>query len=326
MERAQLLKREQLRAFGPVWDGAGVRGFAKEGYWHHRTVPGLSFKGSTFVTKTITTYRHAGNMRLTKSHAPADLLPDCIKPYFKEGMALNAIGLSGPGIRALLRDTYLLSIAEPFFISYMPVLPENHLNFGYEVQDFIRDIRKFREFGLFRTDRIGIQLNITCPNVGADLAKMLAKALRLLDQFLYIQLPVVVKLNLLVPAKTAAAIAQHPACTGLCIANSIPFGSAMGKGWWEARFPDGSPFASLGYGDGGLSGAPLFPELVTWLRRFRGIDPETYVHAGGGIMRAGDVDILRQHGADSVFFASVAMLRPWRVPGIIRRAHKVFKT
>lgn len=45
---------------------------------------------------------------------------------------------------------------------------------------------------------------------------------------------------------------------------------------------------------------------------------------GGGILKKADVDLLYQCGADAVMIGSVAILRPWRVRGIIKRAKQIY--
>jgi len=310
-----------LHAFGPVWDGAGARGFSGEGYWYHWLVPGLSFDGSTFVSKTITTYGTTGNMPLTERYAPQEFFPDCIALMKAKGAALNSVGLSGPSVSEFLETGRWQEIEDPFFISWMPVLSLEDPRYEWEMREFV--LAFSRELSTFRTNP-GIQLNISCPNTHVDLKALERRVERLLNMLSILCLPVVVKLSLLVPPEAAVKIAQHPACSGLCIANTIPFGTVLSEKWWELNFPNGSPLEEQGLTAGGLSGAPLLYEVERWLKDFRRLDKETYVNAGGGIMRPSDVDRLHYAGANSVFFASVAMLRPWRVRRIVKRAHELF--
>lgn len=312
------------KVFGPVWDASGLRGFFGEGYWFHQFVPGLSFEGSTFVAKTTTTYPNKGNMALKEDFTPLRLFPDCVYVDWRRGITLNAVGLSGPGTEALLATGRWTRIRDPFFISWMPIgktLEEQ----CQEATGFVQLLRSEPRFHL--SCDVGIQLNISCPNVGADLSAVLEKAEALLTILSELRLAIVVKLNLLVSPATAVRIAQHPACAGLCITNTAPFGTVLHEKDWASLFPYGSPLRQrcAAYGDGGLSGPPLLPYVENWVRRFRLAGGwSTHVNAGGGIWYADDVDRLKEAGADSVFIGSVAMLRPWRVRGIIERAHRVF--
>jgi dihydroorotate dehydrogenase len=323
----QQLKKESLRPFGPVWDSAGVRGFCREGYWFHKYVPGLSFEGSTFVAKTVTAWPRQGNTPLSPSLRPLQLIPKSVKPYLRKDMVLNSVGLSNPGAAHLLDKRFWLSIQDPFLVSFAPVLPEDDPQAKSEVERFVTIMSAAKD--RFRTRHLALQLNLSCPNVRAGLHKEAKRALvkkcsAILDTLSALRLPVVVKLNLLVDPWIAMDIAKHPACTGLCISNSIPFGEILPEWWWEEHFPGGSPLARRGFGNGGLSGAPLKDEVMKWLRQFRRFDSETYVNAGGGILHASDVDDLKDEGADSVFVGSVAILKPWRVRSVIERAHEIF--
>jgi len=312
-----------LNIFGPVWDASGVRGFFGEGYWFHRFVPGLSFEGSTFVAKTMTTYPNEGNMLLREDFSPARLFPDCIDFDLVDGFTLNSVGLSGPGIEALLSTGRWSGIQDPFLISWMPI--------GKQLEDQIEEAEEFvrilRDYGPFLPSRqVGIQLNVSCPNVGADLSAVVEKAHTMLSILKILGMPIVVKINLLVSAHAAAVIAQHPACAGLCMTNTVPFGQFLPKELWDEYFPDGSPLLKRNekYNGGGLSGPLLLKCVEDWLKGFRLIDKETYVNAGGGVWCADHVNVLRAAGANSIFIGSVAMHRPWRVRSIIRRAHVVF--
>lgn len=309
------------RTFGPVWDGAGARGFSGEGYWYHRLVPGLDFTGSTFVSKTITTFGTKGNMLLTRDYRPLKLFPDCIDVNLTEGIALNAVGLSGPSVRQFLATRRWHTIQEPFLISWMPVLGDDDPRHHREIPALIEALKE--ALRSFASDKVGLQLNISCPNVGADMHHLTEKAWFLLNMLSELKIPIVVKLNLLVPPDAAAHIARHRACSGICIANTIPFGTVLPSDWWQWKFSAGSPLAVHGYGGGGLSGWVLLQYVAWWVREFRTHDITTHVNAGGGILHADDVDVLADVGASSIFFASVAMMRPWRVRSIIARGHKL---
>lgn len=307
--------------FGPVWDASGLRGFFGEGYWFHKLVPGLSFRDSTFVAKTTTTYPNPGNMELREDFTPSGLFPDCVHVDWFRGITLNAVGLSGPGAEALLETKRWESIRDPFFISWMP-LGKTPEELRREAHTFVQLMKSYKHYKL--ACDIGIQLNVSCPNVGATLDQdtVLEKAEILLSILHELCLPIIVKLNLLVSPVTAARIANHSACAGICITNTAPFGTVLPEEDWERLFPHGSPLHQ--YGGGGLSGPLLLPFVESWVAAFRIIEGSKHVNAGGGIWRAGDVDRLKKAGADSIFIGSVAMLRPWRVRSIIERAHRVF--
>ena len=104
--------------FGPVLDGSGVEGFFGEGYWFHKFLRplGLNFNGCAFVAKTATLKPRKGNMPLKDDGiTPKELKPKCVKVKLFKGVALNAVGLSGPGAIALFEDGRWQKRTRPFF-------------------------------------------------------------------------------------------------------------------------------------------------------------------------------------------------------------------
>ncbi len=300
--------------FGHVFCAAGARNFIGEGYWHSRFT---DWTGSTLVTKTTTIDPRAGNMPLKSgSTQPRDFLPDCIRVKPLLGIALNAVGLSGPGARALFEDGRWQGLAKPFLISFMPVAPtkEGRLD---ETRRFVDLVQVYRS-GF--TSRFGIEFNGTCPNLkNVDFMEVVSEAQEELGILAALGVPVSIKLNLLVTPATAAEIAAH--CDALCITNAIPFGKLAGKIDWVRYFgtddPAQSPLAK--YGGGALSGPPLLPLVHNWVYEFRNLESNSFpINAGGGVFSIRDAMLLLGAGATSVFLGTVGMLRPWRVQGIIQ--------
>jgi dihydroorotate dehydrogenase len=118
--------------------------------------------------------------------------------------------------------------------------------------------------------------------------------------------------------KAAREISEHPACDALCVSNTLPWGSLPEYIDWRELFgSEVSPLADIG--GGGLSGKPLLWRVIDWLRVARsergGIRKP--INAGGGILSLRDAQETMRAGADSIFLGSIAILRPWRVRGII---------
>src|SRR3990167_10121613 len=93
--------------FRPVATAAGTQGFFGEGYWYHPLWKrlGMTFKQCGFVAKTTTLQMRVGNMPLQADGiTPQHMFPRCIVVSLRKGVVLNAVGLSGPGARALLDD------------------------------------------------------------------------------------------------------------------------------------------------------------------------------------------------------------------------------
>lgn len=305
--------------FGPVWDASGVRGFFGEGYWYHKWLKpiGLSFKGSTFVAKTTTLAPRKGNMELGEDGlSPRRRRPDCIVVKMRQGAALNAVGLSGPGAEALFADGRWQAREEPFFLSFMSV--EGTLSKRLdELNGFMRLFEKHR--AEFRAP-VGLQVNLSCPNTGRDFKEIEQEGVMMLAHAASLRIPLVPKFSVATPVEVVARIARHQACDAVCVSNTIP---------WARVDPDlkmrvfgtlESPLAM--YGGGGLSGAPLLPIVKEWVVKAWNARFPKPVNVGGGILAPLDAIELLELGAASVFVGSAAFLRPWRVASIIRAAHR----
>ena len=86
----------------PAWGASGVQGFfEKDKYWYHKLFAvfcGTWFLFHTFVAKTTTFAKRAGNMPLEKDGiTPLEWVPKCIIVKWWKRAVLNAVGLSGPG-------------------------------------------------------------------------------------------------------------------------------------------------------------------------------------------------------------------------------------
>ena len=304
--------------FGPAWDASGVRGFFGEGYWYHRWLKpvGLSFKGSTFVAKTTTLAPRKGNMELAADGlTPARRRPDCIVVKMREGAALTAVGLSGPGAEALFADGRWQARAEPFFLSFMAVGETRQQRFA-ELNCFVRMIDARRKE--FRAP-FGLQINVSCPNAGHAMEEFESETLLMLTRAGTLGIPLVPKFSVTTPIEVAARIARHPDCDAVCVSNTIPWARVDETLRLELFGTLESPLAK--YGGGGLSGAPLMPIVQGWLLRAALAKFPKPINAGGGILSPEDVRALRGYGAGSIFVGSAAFLRPWRVRSIIKAAH-----
>lgn len=300
--------------FGTVLDASGVRGFFGEGYAHHAAWRrlGLRFDGSTFVAKTTTFAARAGNMPLDDRLQPKELLPKCVvvKPW--AGVALNAVGLSGPGVMALLADGRWQARREPFFISFMSVEAER----GARLSELARFIDVLGPRLAAFAAPVGLQMNFSCPNAGLDPGMLLEEIGDALRVAAALRIPLMPKCNVLMPPEAAAELGRHESCDALCTSNTIPWGALPDRIDWQRLFGSReSPLAR--FGGGGLSGAPLLPLVEEWVTRVRAAGFRRQINAGGGILRIRDAQRLRKAGADAIFIGSVAMLRPWRVAGII---------
>ena len=313
---------DRMRLFGPVWGASGVQGFFGEGYWFHRLpwpFGSPSFDGCTFVAKTTTLEYRAGNTPLTTDCiTPRDWFPRSVKVYLLQGSMLNSWGLSGPGAAWLFGSERWQTRTEPFMLSVMSVRDTEHARLC-ELESFVRMLG--RHLPNFKAP-IGLQINLSCPNVGLNPQALIGEALSALDIAGVLGVPLVPKINVLVPPEVVAGVAAHEHCAAICTSNTVPWGARSDVIPWE-KFSanDESPLKELG--GGGLSGKYLLRLVVEHVRGIRALCPNLHINACGGIMDAQHVNRVVAAGASSISIGSVATLRPWRMRRIIARAYEL---
>ncbi|MGC9610846.1 MAG: hypothetical protein ABSE68_01340 [Minisyncoccia bacterium] len=300
--------------FGSVWNASGAQGFFGEGYWFHRVAKpfGLNFDGATFVAKTTTLNPRTGNMSLREDFSPKELFPKCIIVKPLKGVALNSVGLSGPGALKLFQTGLWQKRMKPFLISFMSV--------AKDAQTRIKELRQF--ISIFKhylpsfQAPVGLQINYSCPNIGIDTEELVNEVADGLDAASYLGIPLIPKFNVLLPIEFAVGFSKHHACDAICVSNTILWGQLPELIDWEGLFgTKESPLAHLG--GGGLSGKPLLPLLIDWIKRARKAGLKKSINAGGGILSRKDAKMVLDAGADSIFLGSISFLRPWRIAEII---------
>ncbi len=164
--------------FGPVWGMSGLFNFFGQGWPYHRLLKliGINFKGVTLVSKTVTLLPREGNMPLKKNLMPVELIPKSVHLNLWRGHALNAVSLSGPGAEKIVSARELKEKTVPFQLSFMSVAETKEKRLQ-EFDEFIKIL--LREYPEYKT-KIGLQLNITCPNTEKDNPEM-KEVLTMLD-------------------------------------------------------------------------------------------------------------------------------------------------
>lgn len=332
--------------FGPVWGASGVQGFYGEGYPFHRWLErfpiGFGFEETTFVAKTATRDPRPGNMPLDGIR-PKERLPRCVHVQPLKVVALNAVGLSNPGLETLLAGPFpditpWQERQEPFQISLMSLAttPESRIQ---ETRDNLELIA--RVLPNFRTQYLGIQINISCPNVGVEhgatedteneILDIIDLAWKILGNKTYL----IIKLPPTFPPQSAVRFSNHAACWGICFSNTVPWRSPIP--WlsedsplqikWDQLFGRNtkSPLQRRGFEQpGGLSGQPLLPITCEWIRQAREDGVLCHINGGGGILHPRDVFAVFAAGADSISLGSIAFLRPWRLQDCILQAWREY--
>lgn len=310
--------------FGPVWAASGAMGFfGKEAeYWPHWLLIRLGLlgrQGLTLVAKTVTLNPRKGNMRLSpKQYRMMELMPKSIKAQFRHGNMLNAVGLSNPGLEALLATGEWQQRRDPFMVSVMCMgaTPE-------ERAEEMADIARLLERDLVTSQApFGVQVNLSCPNTEHDPKAMTIEEVKhLLGILSVLDVPLIPKFSLASSTvENIVKLEDDPNCDGICVSNTIPFGWE-GIDWQKVWGSQTSPLAK--FGGGGLSGVHLAPLVCEFIRESRAAGFTKHINGGGGIMNQLDVDRFHEAGADSFFVGSAVTLRPWEVKGIIERAYQV---
>ena len=302
--------------YGTVLGASGVQGFFGEGYWFHHiySIMGMSFSDVIFVTKTATFNPNVGNMPLTQQYMPRKKFPECVKVSFRKGTILNAVGLSNPGLPALLATGLWQKRTEPFFIS----ITSSALSSQKRLEEFAAIVDTIGKHKCDFSAPFALQVNLSCPNT-EDLNHSVDEHLNTLTLLGTLDVPVMPKYSVaFTPADVIMPLNDHPHCDAICVSNTIPFGwhEVDWKKLWGNTV---SPIAH--FGGGGLSGKPLADLVCGWITRTRDAGFTKPINGGGGILHVKDVDDYHAAGASSVFIGSVAILRPWRIRSIINRAH-----
>jgi dihydroorotate dehydrogenase len=318
--------------FGSVWVMSGAMNVDGSGWWYHVLI--LPFViwlrfFATFVSKTVTAHPNPGNMPLEEDgKTPVDFFPACIYLDWKGwwgGYLLNAVGLSNLGIDAYLDPRHRAyawfdTQTRPIQISFMPVGKTKDDRLA-ETHAFVESIRRSR----LPSSRAvwAIQFNLSCPNVSARAADdVQAESWEHLDILARLGVEIWIKVSVTTDPGDVLRIAEHPACTGICVSNTVAYGKLPELIDWKKLFGsvEHSPLAAR-LGDekkkGGLSGAPLFLPVVRWLEEVRRLGATKPINAGGGVLGPRQAWKLLELGAESISLGSIVMLRPWNIPFIM---------
>jgi len=315
--------------FGKVFNVAGGRnsfgsGSIGGGWRQHKPlklIPGYSWKDSTFISKTTTLHPLAGNMALRSDLQSEKYLPDCVYVDWLKAIVLNDIALSNPGAEKLLSFDIWQKKTEPFLISFTPVA-ETTPGRIEETIEFCSLIKK--ELHFFRT-KFGLEFNLFCPNFKELITITEAAKILKVAKLIVSDVPLLLKINALTSPQEGKQIADTSYCDAISVSNSIPWlqnaawtnKSATQIDWLGLFGTDISPLKQRGYGNGGLSGWPIFNLVVEWVATARDIGITIPIKAEGGIQKEEDIRWLATVGANAIGLGCVSFLRPWRLQGLI---------
>ncbi len=291
---------------------SGTFGFFGEGYPYHKIIypfVWITKKSAMFVAKTVTVDPVKGNMPLKENSSPTKLRPDCIfidfKRWWRGGM-LNAVGLSNFGLQWYLEQGLWQKYTKPWALSIMFIRKTREERIE-EAKEFVTImLRHLNEFGILPI----IKLNISCPNTCHNVSGLIAEQREILSILAVLGLDIIVKVNAIADVESIQKIADHEACNGICVSNTLPWADLPDWIKWKV-FPEfiESPLAK--YGGGGFSGKDMFPIIVAWIARARQIGITKPIIGGGGIFSPLDVWQMKKSGATSISIGSPLLFRPW---------------
>jgi dihydroorotate dehydrogenase len=310
----------------PAWGASGVQNFFgdwKDKYWYHKPLAliGMWLLWLTFVAKTSTLFGRPGNMPLEDDGVtPKELVPKCIVVKWRKRVVLNAVGLSGRGLKFLLDQNRWQKRREDFFISLMSVAP----NIEERVEETRQSVRMLVDRLSEFKAHVGAQQNVSCPNVGAKYSNIVAEAHALLDVYDEVdpdqKITVAVKVAPTISPEEGVQIMRHPRCRALCVGNTLPFGELANEVDYVDLFGSTeSPLKARGFAQaGGLSGKPLQKIVNRLVREIRRLGGTKHINVCGGILGWRSALMALLSGGDSIAIGVCPILSPWGVlPAIV---------
>lgn len=309
------------------------------GWWYHKFLKlryPFSFNYSelsSWISKTTPFDYRAGNMEINEiTLQPKKWFPDCVIRDTDEGIMLNAVGISSPGLPNLLERERWQGLTCPFGISIIAI--------GETPEERIREIKKIAILLKAHLPSLGnkifIEEDFSCPNVRYKVPLSKKELLRHLYELRKIGVPVSAKLNALTAIEIIKAIEESGFCDWLSLGNTIPFGKLSGelpgqinwKKFFGTTEKDLSPLAH--YGGGGISGWPLVDVYCNYIRNLRVAGITMPILGGGGIGCRNlewlykEIQAYYYAGANALQLASIFALKPNLVAPAIRIINQTF--
>jgi dihydroorotate dehydrogenase len=310
---------------------SGAMGNFGEGYWYsnlEKYLGILNIKGLGFVSKTATLNPRKGNTPFVYDEdyfSPAEIKPKSIKVDLINKNVLNAVGLGNPGLEAFLKTGHWQNEENPFWISIMSIAAtaeERKQEMEAMVNLLLKEKPNFKA-------SFGLQINLSCPNTGHDTCGLSEEANEMVNIAAKLDVPIMAKFSIAsVSIDALMELEKNEHLDAICVSNTIPYGWIPNMLFqtlaldWKNIFGLDSPLKKMG--GGGLSGDAIKPFVLHFISSLKSAGFKKHINGGGGIMEASDVDIYKKAGADSIFFGSVVMVRPYKVKGIIDRANEIF--
>lgn len=267
---------------------SGALAWYGEGWWWERPfrIINLIPDDLTIISKTVTFEPRVGNLKMWCPWRCVRLIP---------GGAVNHVGLTNPGYRWWIENCFRIKDRK-VIVSIMP-------------QDVKEAAIMTKE--LSRCPIVGIEINLSCPNVDHDSSVSYVK--NIVNEVLANTIhPVIVKLGYTDPYLDICKELDGKVAA-FDLINTVP---------WAKVFPNkSSPLAKYNL-VGGVSGIPIQEYAREVLIKIEPKKMKTPIISGGGIDCVEEVYARRLYGAKAYSFGTVFLRAPWKPKFIMKRARK----
>ena len=254
--------------------------------WPFRWLKSLRPQDMTIVAKTVTMNPRKGNLRWTHPWTCVRLLPG--------SNAVNAIGLTNPGIKHWAKKCYPVALKKGYKIA-ASVMPSNEEE-AYEMGRILQPL-----------DLAYVEINISCPNLKdnhpdfSDIANMLTGLGKKSEH------PLVVKLSFdqAMCDPLLETLSKHEHVEAVHAINTVP---------WDRIYKDAtSPLKSHTGTDGGVSGPVIFDDYTcVAVEKIRKQCSDLGIIGGGGIGNWRDCVMLNSLGAQAFSIGTLFIRSPWK--------------
>lgn len=296
-----------------VFMGPGLKGFyfGDDEYWFHPLIKlayGDIWEGMNRAAKTTPLNQRDGNMEMDRSgYKPRRMFPRCIMAWPISGHMLNAVGLSSPGLSALIAEGRWHELTCPWVMTVMAVgeTPEERIDEYY-------GIRAILESELPNLEANGAQIALqpawACPNTGHELKSLRDEIPTELEILRPLGKPIIINVNALFPSQPLYDFQKAGLIDAISRANSLPFytGHIGEMVTGRARSPMQDRFGEK-Y-PGGISGPLCYPYSLRAVREDREVGITMPIITNMGHMSIGAAKELIEADVSGIVIATGAIL------------------
>ncbi|MBI2041431.1 MAG: nitronate monooxygenase [Candidatus Nealsonbacteria bacterium] len=291
-----MLDLNGIKVKNRIWLAAGAGGYG-EGWPHQKPFIKLGLIDfsafGAIITRTLTPESRQGNYIDPFEFENATLVSHLCRIFSEErkrvlrkvlGGWINNVGWWNVGINYWIEKIYP-------WLHDVAIIPNIG---GFTIYHYVDSIRKLNHL-----DIVGIEINISCPNIEHPLSKDPAELMKL---FTFCRessdYPFIVKLGIDSDYVQIARLAEYCGFNAVSAINAIP---------------------ALGGGYSGSAIKPIALKVVADLKKAVKIP----VIGGGGIASLKDCQEFFEVGADAVALGSGFLLKPWEPTRIAKKYEKV---